>query len=389
MITQLRIKNFKSLTDVRLNLTPMTVIVGNNASGKSSILQAADFLCSSAKEDFNIWLERRNLTVSDIKSNLDKSPYISFWCQMRLKTGDGEQHIYDWELKLHTNKEKNEITVQTEALSCDDQRLFLYTGTYANRSAKTPGMVELSGIELHSSYMRLLGKNAENWNLIQPVRSFLENSNSYELLSPADMRLSSRGEGNRIGLSGRNLPSFIRKMTVSQKDSFMKKLQDLLGDFITDVTTETSTKAGWTKIKTVEKYAQKTINVSSADISDGTLRLLAFLAISEIKAPECLMLLDEIENGINVNYAEKMIRLFQSIAEEEHHQLILTTHSTAFLDYVPMKDILYLYRDADGNSCAEHFDSSEQIRNLAKDLYPGEIILNLPSSEIVKRLLED
>lgn len=387
MITALHIKNFKSLTNINLPLTPMTVIVGNNAAGKSSILQAVDFLCSSVKEDFNIWLERRGLTVGDIRSSLDKSPVMQFFCELELRDTNENIHHYIWNLKLNTKKEKNDITVQSESLICDGKRLFLFLDRPQPGDRDEGTLVSLKGLEIRSSYMKFVGTGADNWKLIQPVKSFFENSNSYELLSPSDMRLSSRGEGNTIGLSGRNLPSFIGKMSEEQKKSYLQKLHDFLGDNIEDVTAETSRKAGWTKIKTVEKYDGKTMTVSSADISDGILRLLAFLAISEIKAPECIMLLDEIENGINVNYAEKMIRLFMSIAYDQHHQMILTTHSTSFLDYVPIDNIIYLYRDQKGSSCAHRF-ASDSIKEISEDLYPGEIISNLPPNEIIQRLLE-
>src|SRR5262245_50708926 len=47
MISKLAIRNFKSLRDVQVDLERFTVFVGPNASGKSSILQAAHFLCRS------------------------------------------------------------------------------------------------------------------------------------------------------------------------------------------------------------------------------------------------------------------------------------------------------------------------------------------------------
>src|SRR5436309_13417026 len=44
MIQSLSIRNFKVLREVDINLQPLTVIVGPNASGKTSILQALEAL---------------------------------------------------------------------------------------------------------------------------------------------------------------------------------------------------------------------------------------------------------------------------------------------------------------------------------------------------------
>jgi len=42
MFRHIRIRNFKSLADVSVDLAPLTVLVGANGSGKSSFLQAVD-----------------------------------------------------------------------------------------------------------------------------------------------------------------------------------------------------------------------------------------------------------------------------------------------------------------------------------------------------------
>ena len=47
MISKVSIRNFKCLRDVQIDLERFTVFVGPNASGKSSILQALNFLCRS------------------------------------------------------------------------------------------------------------------------------------------------------------------------------------------------------------------------------------------------------------------------------------------------------------------------------------------------------
>ena len=56
MFRKLKVDNFKSLVDFSVEFTPMSVIIGNNATGKSSVLQAIDFLCGSVKQDTFLWL---------------------------------------------------------------------------------------------------------------------------------------------------------------------------------------------------------------------------------------------------------------------------------------------------------------------------------------------
>lgn len=90
MFRKLKVDNFKSLVDFSIKFSPMSVIVGNNATGKSSVLQAIDFLCSSVKEDFGIMLERRNWTAENIKSKLINSNKIHFDSNVLLHSDEGD-----------------------------------------------------------------------------------------------------------------------------------------------------------------------------------------------------------------------------------------------------------------------------------------------------------
>lgn len=47
MIKQFSVKNYKALRDVKLDLTPIHVLIGPNDSGKTSILDALAALCRS------------------------------------------------------------------------------------------------------------------------------------------------------------------------------------------------------------------------------------------------------------------------------------------------------------------------------------------------------
>lgn len=101
------------------------------------------------------------------------------------------------------------------------------------------------------------------------------------------------------------------------------------------------------------------------------------------------MLMDEVENGINAGIAEKIIRLFKEMTEETGHQLMITTHSTIFLDYIEPEDITYIYRDNAGNTCAQRLFEKKSMMKLCENLYPGEILLNLKPADLMKRLLSE
>ncbi|MFP4599348.1 MAG: AAA family ATPase [Persicimonas sp.] len=78
MISHVHIQNFRCLRDLEIDLEPLTVFVGPNASGKSSILDALD---PTARLDNwrNKWKQQRDLTsrVEFISDNEDSTIRVS------------------------------------------------------------------------------------------------------------------------------------------------------------------------------------------------------------------------------------------------------------------------------------------------------------------------
>ena len=108
MIKKLYVDGFKSLNDFEIEFTPFSVVIGNNASGKSTVLQALDFLACSVQEDFNVIIERRGLTVQNIKSKFKTPSKITFRSVIELEI-KGEKRILEWILVVSAYTQKNSM----------------------------------------------------------------------------------------------------------------------------------------------------------------------------------------------------------------------------------------------------------------------------------------
>lgn len=393
MFKRLEVNNFKSLVKFSVDLSPMTVIIGNNASGKSTVLQALDFLCNSVREDFAIIIERRDWKVENIKSKLNNaSNRISFESEIVLRGTEQEENTYIWSMVINAFSGKNQMVLSSEKIVKKDSGdiLLEYTAGKGGFIQGNGSVSEISpSFRMKASVLKMIENTEEVQSDICRIRDFLVCSSSFELLSPSEMRLSSRGDVDTIGMSGKNLPSFIKKMNEEKKKRFMDKLCRLFGERILDVEAQTKGKPGWTQIHVKESYKNKDISISSKELSDGMLRVLAFIAISEMSQSEAVMLLDEIENGININYAEALLEILSGIYEETGRQLILTTHSTVFLDYVDKDSIVYLYRNEDGEARAVRLFGTKEMQEQLEYMWPGEVILNMSQKDILDKLLEE
>lgn len=391
MIKTFNVDNFKSLNNLSINLQPMTVIVGNNATGKSSILQAIDFVCGCVNDDFSVLLERRGWTVDNIRSKFIRSgtARISFGVEVVLE--EPVNTTLKWGMVLQPNVAKNQLHLVSEEIVDLDTK-----ETLVQYKASAGGWIKGDKEELSimpnfvitSSCLKVIQHLHGVDSRLNRLVDFFDNSESFEMLAPDNMRLSSRGVVKNIGETGKNLPSFIRQMSAEQKNNFMSKLKRIMGARISDVSASVKGKPGWTLINVKEHYDTGDVEFSSKEISDGILRVLAFIAISEIEPANAIFLLDEVENGINSDYAEAMIDVLSEIYEESRHQLVLTTHSTVFLDYVKPEQIVILYRDQNGSTRADNLFDSKEIRDKLEYMYPGEILLNMSQKEIADIFLK-
>jgi predicted ATPase len=158
--------------------------------------------------------------------------------------------------------------------------------------------------------------------------------------------------------------------------------------FINEVDTEVKGRPGWIEIKVAENFPaeEKTVTISPAHISDGTLRMLAISALQETDRTSGMVLLDEIENGINPHIADKMV---YDLIERRgmQRQIIVTTHSSVMLDYFPPESIIFIWRNGDGVVYNQALFSDPEMYAQLKYMYPGEAWINMDEKDIIAKLL--
>ena len=115
MLKRLEIDNFKTLNRFAMDFSPMTVIVGNNASGKSTILQVLSMLSSCVQEDFPAFFDRRGWNVSELRSKckgrLEKVLRVAAEVEI---TADGRSCLLRWEMQLQYDLQRNSFLLMSE-----------------------------------------------------------------------------------------------------------------------------------------------------------------------------------------------------------------------------------------------------------------------------------
>lgn len=125
----------------------------------------------------------------------------------------------------------------------------------------------------------------------------------------------------------------------------------------------------------VERHSDYAIPASN--VSDGTLRLLAFLtAIYDVSQPG-LICFEEPENGIHPWLLNKLMQLFKTVSTEgisgKPSQIIITTHSPVLLNYVEPEQIRAVELDDKGHTKISALPVETRRFQAAMDAYDGEL----------------
>lgn len=386
MIRSLYIDNFKALNDFTIELKPLTVLIGTNGSGKTTILQALDLMANFTKMDMDTYLEKRNWKPSELKSKTNKKLHMTFRVIFKMGADDIE-----WTFVLNPVKTKEKINVVSEEiinktkqkvlLSVDSQGISRFN-FQEDTTEKFPPLNMTSSFLKNIDAQKDKGKFPELAALIE----FMSASDSFEQLSTEKMRKSSRGEADTIGMGGEKLAAFIHGLQPEQKRNLSRRLHKYLPS-IDEVDTEVKGRPGWIEIKVVEKFPaeEKSVTISPAHISDGTLRMLAISALQETTKATGMVLLDEIENGINPHIADKMV--YDLLEHRGQQQIIVTTHSSVMLDYFPPESIIFIWRNGDGVVHNQALFLNPALYARLEYMYPGEVWINMDEKDIITKLL--
>ncbi|NIG21256.1 AAA family ATPase [Pantoea sp. Al-1710] len=371
MIRTIAIRNFKSLVDISINLQKFNCFVGMNSAGKSTILQAIDFISEQMHGELYTWLDARGWEPKDLHSRTSSSKTSLQTIFLEVVFDMNGQSLV-WQ--GHFNRVYMRMT--RENISIDDNMyLEVLDGKYRTHDRS----YEPIPFEYRGSILSALKDNVIAEEIVH-FRDALKNIRSLELLSPHLLRKRSRSElkPSGVGIGGEKLSGYLDTLTVEER----KELLQILKSFYPQIVgLRTSTlKGGWKRLIVTERFSDSNEDVivcetDAGQLNDGLLRILAVMAQVESKESS-LLLLDEIENGINPQIIEKLVDALVTAKT----QVIVTTHSPMILNYleddVARKGVQFVYKSPQGHTRIRPFFSIDRINEKLEVMGPGEAFID-------------
>ena len=420
MLKKLTIRNFKAIQDMTIEFTPLTVLIGENSCGKTTILQALEFLSSMALQDIPEYLRTKGWQLDEIKSKLNdgQDKPIEFISIYEFEIDDKKYELF-WSIKINHDNNNWIILEKLVNLATNEEYNFSNLTKSQPMMAGHPEAVagganayasDFHDIYLQASCLKHYTLFDEN-PLFSALKKFLSYSTFFGVVSPDKIRQGKNpGTVGNIGNGGEWLSAFIHHLDEDGKKDLEKAVSDFFDIKMRIVTSESGPSIS---LYVYEKHLEEELVIDAWHSSDGFLKIIALSSIAfqrlilrhgnsdagiRIKYDgtytykgytECdvgMILLDEIENGINPYLTHKAIDMLRKILTVTERQIIVTTHSPVILNDFEPEEIVFMWKEKNGSVHARKFFDTEEMCELLEALNPGEVWINLQKDEILQKL---
>lgn len=404
-----RIRNFKALKDVSLGrlwkhkespLTPLTVVIGKNGVGKSTLFDAFGFLSDCLRFGVEDACRARGPKgFRDILSNGAKGP-IEFEVYYR-ENGKARPIIYELSIDLDKSgrpfvpRERLSEVVRIKKIGSWKYSFLLLKngkgkvwsgrmrGSLADteddgpnaptesaslcRSKKESG--ESESVELDDT--RKLGiatlGSFKRHPRISAFRRFVEGWHlSYFTLDAARSRPNA-GHNEHLNVRGDNLANVLQFMESEHPKRFRSIVRKVAKKIpgIRKISTK-ETIDGKLLIRFDDKGFRQPFYAQH--VSDGTLKLLSYLVLLEDPNPPPFLCVEEPENGLYHKLLESLAMEFQEHAADT--QIFVTTHQPYFVDGFNPNEVWILEKGDSGFSTIHRASDNPTVTSLVEQELP-------------------
>ena len=332
MLVNVKVRNFLSLRDVDVSLGKVNVFIGPNASGKSNFARAIQLVANHARIGAPSLQEYEGF--KGIAYGFD--PYIDVTIILELLLGNDRVR---YELTLTQNDYEERAYINNElALESKGRQEYakvLSKGKEGYRLMSVPKIYDsfLSKSSFYDVSHKTLLTNPPAGTVegVIKLSSFLR-SITVHSFNPEVIRAYSDVRAQPVlDYRGGNLARVILHLYLEERKTF-SMVEDTLRAFIPEVE-EVIPHLDGDRVELRLRVKGLSEPLRPANISDGTLRILAF--ITALYSGTSLAVFEEPENCIHPHLLESLIDLIRRAP----CQVVITTHSPYLLDHVEPEEV--------------------------------------------------
>ena len=348
-IEVMELENFLSFEHVRVELGKLNILVGPNASGKSNFVKALMFLSRLVKGDISLASDYLGLTFKEIVHNFDLSKEVKFHVELNV----GEDHL-TYEVAMRNKAILREALVQEDGtiLMKRAKKKWSYVTAAMERAVPSPREL-LRGLSPIQTALAYCVSKGNAHPLLLKTKQVIEGICAYSFEAGRIRSRASTGHSLRLERDGSNLAQVLFSLLTSDRKRFFaieEELKSLIPE-VEELDVPTTEDGGETYIALRERGISEPLRYPN--ISDGTLRLLAF--ITAIHLGGSLVAFEEPENCVHPYLFQALIE----ICRRGPSQVVITTHSPYLVDKAAPEELLLVVK-REGRSMIRRLTEKEK-----------------------------
>lgn len=356
-IEYIRLRNFRVFKDVVVkNIGNMSVIVGANGGGKSTLFDVFSFLKDAFSENVQKAIDKRG----GFREVVSRGSKGSIEIEILFKPyQDGKEAGYFLSIKndgdrVYVKNEKLEYTDKDnskKSLLIDFQKgAGIATTVYENNQEKqkliSDNVLAIKGFSQFEKFevAGILGRDIENWYLSDININKIQNTYS-------------EGYATRLSENGSNIAVVAKYLSINHPDIF-KKILVKLSERIPGISTvETkTTEDGRVLLKFKDGSFQDPF--SSRYVSDGTIKMFAYLIILYHPEVHPLLCVEEPENRLYPSILHELAEEFR-LYSNRGCQVFISTHSPDLLNAMKVNEVYFIKKN-EGLSVIENASDNKE-----------------------------
>ena len=343
MIKRIYVDNYKCFVNFELRFEPLTLLLGRNGAGKTSVL--------------DIMFALRELLSGRVKvSDADIFPAntLTAWQTQELQTFEVEVNIDDedflYRLVVEQNQAERLFRIREESLK-DKERKYLFD-------------CELGEVQLYRDNLSPGPKYSVDWSesALARIPSRHDNTRLTKFLDfmrgvvvcgmyPASFHAEIVEHEETLSRDASNFAAWYQHQQLENPDSiqkFKRKLEEVIDGFDGARLEKTGSSRRALRISFLEESNQK-YELSLNEISDGQRALLALYALTELSSGmKNPLYLDEPENYVAIAEIQPWLVELSDRCGESIPQAVICSHHPELIDYLGSSHGVLLNREQSG-----------------------------------------